>query len=129
MLRTLELNRHLAEEADRQLTRFAADGYALTEAGYWAKGLKAADNPLQEGENVTLHLCLFLLDSTLVRDVRASFVVGKEQLPEAVNDALLQMERGSAASVIAPWYLAYGTTGNDNIPPYTNLRFEIETLQ
>ena len=129
LLQALEMNRRLAEEADRQLTRYAAEGYAMTESGYWAKGLRNADNILQEGETVEVHLRVLALDTTLLEDMRSTLTIGKEQLPEAAADALRQMTRGAKVSLAVPWYLAFGSTGTDHVPPYTNVLIEMETAQ
>lgn len=127
LLQALEMNRRLAEEADRQLSRYAAEGYAMTESGYWAKGLRDTGNRLQEGENVEVHLRVLALDSSLIEDMRSTLTIGKEQLPEAATDALRQMARGEKVSLAVPWYLAFGSTGTDHVPPYTNVLIEIET--
>jgi len=127
LLQALEVNRHLAEEADRQLTRFASAGYAQMESGYWAKGLRDTDSPLQEGETAQVHVRVLSLDSTLFEDTRLTVTIGKEQLPEAATDALRHMTRGGRVQLAVPWYLAFGSTGNNSVPPYTNVLIELET--
>jgi len=42
--------------------------------------------------------------------------------------ALTDMHVGDTAEVIMPYNCAYGTTGYDNIPPYTNLRFGLRLV-
>lgn len=127
LLQAIEINRHLAEEADRQLARSVHEGYALTETGYWAKGLRYEESPLQEGQQVQLHLQVYQTDSTLLTDDRMTVTVGRTELPDAVTDALLQMNPHQQASLLVPWYLGYGSTGTPHVPPYTNLRIELET--
>lgn len=48
------------------------------------------------------------------------------KLVDGMAIALQNMAVGDKATVIIPWYLAYGETGAGNIPSYTALNFEIE---
>ena len=125
LLQTIELNQHLAQEADRELTRYVEEGYAQCESGYWAKNLRVVDHPLQEDVSVTMQMQVFLLDGQQVEQIREQVVVGKVGRMQALADAVGQMERGQTVSLIVPWYLAYGATGNEHVPPYTNLRVEL----
>lgn len=125
LLQAMELNQHLAEQADRDLTRFAAEGYAQVELGYWAKTLRVVDQPLQADERVKVQMQVFLLSGQQVEQRDEWMTVGQIECMQAVADALEQMERGEHVSLMVPWYLAYGATGNEQVPPYTNLRVEL----
>ena len=129
LLQTMVLNQHLAEQADRDLTRFAGEGYAQTELGYWAKTLRVVDHPLQTDQRVLVHMQVFVLTGQQVEQVSEWMTVGQTECMQAVGDALTQMERGEQVSLIVPWYLAYGATGNEHVPPYTNVRVELTVEQ
>lgn len=126
VLQLLELNRHLAEEADRQLVSYAKKGYILLDNGCWVKGLIPAESPLQTNETVHLWLRTYTLNDALIEDRHCTLTVGQSQEIEAVNAILTQMQHRSQISLIAPWYQAYGATGSEQIPPYTNIRIEIQ---
>ena len=125
LLQAIETNQHLAEEADRALSTFVSEGYAQQELGYWTKGMYAVDRPLQAGEQATVSLQVYSLGGELLLETTEQVTVGKTQMIQAVEDALLQMERPQTVSLLVPWYLAYGTTGTDRVPPYTNVRIEL----
>jgi len=58
-----------------------------------------------------------------------SFNVGQQQVIPAWDEALQTMSVGSKALIIAPSSLAYGPNGNQGIPPYSPLVFEIEVVK
>lgn len=125
LLQLIEINQHLAEEADRQVAQYS-EGYALNETGFWTRGLKTVDHPLQEGEQVEIHIAVYGLDSTLYEHVAQTQTIGKIEHAQAVVEVLSEMEHGQHVSILAPWYVAFGGTGGHNVPPYTNVRIEVE---
>lgn len=125
LLHLIEINQHLAEEADRQVAQYS-EGYALNEIGFWARGLKTVAQPLQEGEQVEMRISIYGLDSTLYESVAQTYTIGKIEHAQAVVEVLQEMEHGQHVSILAPWYVAFGGTGAHNVPPYTNVRIEIE---
>ncbi len=126
LLKAIETNQRLAQEADKAISNYANEGYAQYETGFWAKTLREVDNPLQEGEKVMVHYRVYSMDDVLLEDIREAVVMGKSTRIQAVTEALYMMERGEKVSLIVPWYLAYGATGNETVAPYTNLRVELE---
>lgn len=124
LLIMMQLNEKMSEEADRQLLKHA-DGYALWENGCWTKGWKEPATPLQEGEKVQLHMLVYSLDSTLLEDITQTITIGRNDNMEMLDEFLPQLERGSQLSVLVPWYMGYGTTGNEHVAPYINLRVEL----
>lgn len=67
--------------------------------------------------------------STLAGDTLESKKInirfGKKEIPVGLEEGLKLMRAGEKMRLIVPWYLAYGITGNDNIPAYTSLVYEI----
>ena len=127
MAMLLQLNQHMAEEADRQLSRFVNAGYVQMENGCWVCGLKNVDEPLRNGDKTDVWIRVYLLDGTLVEDIHRTMTVGQEQTTQAVADLLPEMPRNGKVSMLVPWYIGYGTVGSEHIPPYTNMRMEIQT--
>lgn len=125
ILQLIEINQHLAEEADMQVARYS-EGYALSEAGYWTRGLRVADKPLADGERVEMLIAIYGLDGTLYESVAQEQTIGKTEHAQAVVEVLQEMEHGQHVSILAPWYVAFGGTGAHNVPPYTNVRIEID---
>ncbi|MDR1974347.1 MAG: FKBP-type peptidyl-prolyl cis-trans isomerase [Bacteroidales bacterium] len=58
-----------------------------------------------------------------------SVTVGSGQVIPGFEEAIMMMKKGGRATVILPSSLAYGAQGNQVIPPYTPLVFEIEILK
>ena len=58
-----------------------------------------------------------------------SFGVGMQQVIPAWDEALQTMTVGTKALIVTPSALAYGPNGNQGIPPYSPLVFEIEVVK
>jgi FKBP-type peptidyl-prolyl cis-trans isomerase len=43
-------------------------------------------------------------------------------------EGLQLLKKGSKANILVPYDQAYGTSGYQDIPPYTNLLFEVEVV-
>lgn len=125
LLQLIEINQHLAEEADRQVAQHS-EGYALRETGFWTRGLKTAEHSLTEGERVDTRIAIYGLDGTLYESVAQEQTIGKIEHAQAVVEVLSEMEHGQHVSILAPWYVAFGGTGGHNVPPYTNVRIELD---
>ncbi len=125
LMKAIETNQHLAEEADRALSFYAGSGFAQQELGYWTKGMAAVERTLPPDSTVRVRRTVFTLDSLLLEDVTEEVTVGKAHQIQAVADALPMLEHGQTVTLLVPWYLAYGTTGTTAVAPYTNLRIEL----
>ena len=131
-LALMELNRQLAQAADRQLVQLVqeqAEPYALYEAGTWMTILDRGDEtsaaPAYD-EQWTVHMQIYDLSGRMLVDSEASYRIGRHELPEAVDENIGELRRGGKARLMAPWYAAYGLKGTENIPPYENVIIEIE---
>ncbi len=124
LIQSVTFNQQMAEKADAQLIGYA-DGYTLTEDSYWVRGLKPTDTPLTDGETVKMHALFYRLDSTLLTDHTADATLGRIDEIPAIMSVIPQMNRGDSISLLVPWYLAFGSTGNGVVPPYENIRIEL----
>jgi FKBP-type peptidyl-prolyl cis-trans isomerase len=57
-----------------------------------------------------------------------SFNIGYGQVINGWDEGILYMKNGGKATLIIPSSLAYGSKGNNDIPPYSTLIFDIELL-
>lgn len=126
-LQAVELNKHMAEQADAQLLKYS-DGYSLMEDNYWVKGLTSHTSDLQDNDAISLHARFYRLDGTLVADHEAETIRGKIDDIQAIVLVTPLLARGDSVSLLVPWYLAFGSTGQGNVPPYENIRVEL-TIQ
>ena len=131
-LALMELNQRLAQAADEQVARVAQsqeETYALYEANAWmhifdhgdeTRGLPSKNEPL------TVHLRVMNMDKQLLMDAEGTYVLGKRELPEAVEQNIGELHHGGKARLFVPWYSAYGLQGTAAIPPYENVIIDIE---
>lgn len=131
-LALLELNQQLALVADQQLTQLAQaqeETYALYDANTWmhvyTRGDESTPSP-QANEEWTVHMLVYDLSENLLVDSEASYCIGKQELPRAVEMNMSELHHGAKARLLAPWYAAFGLRGTSQIPPYENVIIEIE---
>jgi peptidylprolyl isomerase len=89
----------------------------------------------KNGQKVKVHYILSRLDGREIQnsyknDKPFEFVLGQGRVIKAWDEAVLKMDKGSKAKIIAPSNLAYGKRGRGmEIGPYTTLVFELELLE
>lgn len=87
-----------------------------------------------EGEKVELDFEAFLLDgtsmgSTFGQDEKLSFVLGEGNTLPGWEEVVPQMHLGERVRAIMPFEMAYGDHQVGDIPPYTNLVYDIKLLK
>ena len=104
------------------------------ESGLYKKTLKAGkgDSP-KAGQQVSVHYTgKFangdVFDSSVDRGEPFTFVLGQSQVIQGWDEALATMKAGEKAMLVIPSKLAYGENGNQRIPPYAPLIFEVELI-
>ena len=122
----------LAKAADDELARYvqqSGDTFALYDNCTWMricdKG-RQYEPKIQRGEEHVIHLEVYDLKGNLLADILRPFVVGKDQLPMAADANMTVLNPGAKAEMVAPWYMAYGASGTESVPPYTNVLIEME---
>jgi len=121
----LTMNQKMANEADLQLMNMAPADYVLMEENYWVRGLGNDTVGLLADEYVSLEAQFYSLDSTLLTTHQAETQVGKVDEIQAIVYVLAKMQRGMHVSMLVPWYMAFGSAGNQDVRPYENIRVEL----
>ena len=67
-------------------------------------------------------------EGNLYEDRHETFCVGKTGDMRVLDPVLRQLHRGDSVSILAPWYMAYGSLGSQVVPPYTNVRIELRVF-
>lgn len=132
-LQLMELNQHMAAEADAELLRYVEaqpETYALYHGGVWVHILEAGDDerkPYQLGQDCPLRMRVYTLGKTqrLLSDQQGTYRLSGDQLPVAVMEVVRELPPGTSARLVAPWYAAYGITGNQHVPPYQNVIIDL----
>jgi len=127
-LQLIAMHQTMAEQADLQLARIADKDYVLMEENFWVKGLKDG-NPeqplLQEGDYVDLSVAFYDMHDRMLANHQANVLLGQVDEIQAVVQVLPYLKRNMHVSMLVPWYLAFGSAGNREIPPYENLKVEV----
>ncbi len=123
----------MVEKANTDLALYVKEldsAYTLAPRGYWyRKTVSTQGDTLRKNDEVTVRMLLHDLYGNFLEDAEANLIIGKQTLPIAIEDYLLHMCVGEKASLIIPWYDAYGTIGTNTIPAYTNIRVAIEVIE
>lgn len=124
----LVLNQNMAEQADLHLSHYADSGFVQLDNNAWVKGELTTDSAqmLQEDEYVSLEATFCTLKGQLLFSHQAEVQVGKADEIQAVQDILPWLKKDRTVTMLVPWYLAFGSAGNDYVPPYENIRVELK---
>ncbi len=127
------MTQRMVEEANNTLAQYVRrldSAYALAQRGYWYRITQhTANDTIRKNQQVLAHIVVQDLQGQLLTDSEQSLIVGQQILPADVEAFLLQMCIGERASLLLPWYVAYGALGNEWVPAYANVRMEIEIIE
>ncbi len=127
------LTQRMVEGANADVARYVQDldtTYTLAARGYWyCKTQCGQGDALKKDSEARVRVVVQDLQGNVLDDSEVDVTVGKQALPIALDEYLLQMCVGEKASLIVPWYAAYGATGTNTIPAYTNVRVAIEVIE
>ena len=131
-LAAMELNMQLAKAADKAVMEAALaqeESYALYESQAWIhifdNGDDQRDKP-QLGQACDIHMRVYTFDGTLLVDTEGHYILGKGELPSAVERNACELNHGTKARMYVPWYTAFGLQGTEFVPPYENVIIDIE---
>jgi len=129
----LAINQNLAKKEDGILKTIALQkdkAFKKSEIGFWykierlGKGSKINDSTV-----CTFTYSLMSLKGKLLQRNEKQIVIGKNQIIAGLEEGLKLMNKGDSATMIIPWYLAYGMKGEEPlIPPYTSLIYEVKVF-
>ena len=126
------MNQRLAEQTDKELLEYVKqhdpETFVAGVQGYWYKKIVKTDaHVIKEDMSPDVRLIISTLDGKMLIDSRQIVNFSDNDLIVPIRDVLLMMRIGEQAEVLIPWYAAYGTTGNQFVPPYANIKVVIET--
>lgn len=133
----LAINEQLTQKEDSLLQLYVAQSdkkYIRNELGFWyVIENRGNGSQVKKEENCVFSYRLQVLKfdqsgKSLVQKADAGtkkIVTGKKEIIEGLEECLLLLHRGDNATVIIPWYLAYGLKGNEFVPPYCSVIYTI----
>lgn len=122
---------------DSLIKKYLADNKITvkpTESGlYIDVKIKGKGAKIKKGDNVEVNYKGMLTDGRIFdasdkHEQAFIFPAGMQQVIPAWDEALLTMTEGTKAILVCPSNLAYGPRGNQGIPPYAPLVFELEVV-
>lgn len=135
-LALIELNQRYVQQATTELAFYVSENhvnYTLDEMGFWYRIVEAGNGPVAlEQPTLTLHRQLYSLGDSiqLYRDEVMQVRPAKKEIMDAIDLAFPYFHVGDSVSILAPWYMAFGSKGDgDDILPYTSLRVELRIMQ
>lgn len=127
------MNHEMAMAADQEVqdyVRLQPQPFEQQEGGYWfcLSGAPGQGNTIQRQESCQVILRICSLDGTELTQTEGQYAVEQDHLPQAIRHAMTRMRHGESATLVCPYYTAYGATGNARIPAYENVIIYIELL-
>lgn len=139
--RAAKLRNDYPEETDRAAEEFAYYVGLLTMFGveptasglYYMVTEEGNGEKPEVGKPVTMHYTGKLLngtvfDSSVERDQPFQFVLGVGQVIPGWDEGVQLMTKGEKGVFYIPYYLGYGERDMGDIPPFSNLIFEVELI-
>lgn len=126
-IQTMAYNTLLAEKASEATKKYVQQdsfhSYEALDGTSWICINLIAGDTIVPRDNEVWHINALIndLSGKALLEIDDQFTIGQNELPTAIDMAIRRMHNGEEAIVVAPWYLAFGASGNDAIGPYTNV--------
>jgi FKBP-type peptidyl-prolyl cis-trans isomerase len=125
----LTINQDLTHKEDSLLEAYVkskGQPFKRSEMGFWYKIDESANGVgIENKATYNFRYKLSILNGKEIENSKKTVVIGKKQLIIGLEEGLRLLHKGDSATFIIPWYLGYGMKGNENIPPYTSLKYEV----
>jgi FKBP-type peptidyl-prolyl cis-trans isomerase len=125
----LAINQDLTHKEDSLLEIYVKsknETFKRSELGFWYKIAESGKGvKIEDKASCSFNYKLSILDGKEIENSKKTAIIGKKQLVIGLEEGLKLLHTGDSATFIIPWYLGYGMKGNENIPPYTSLRYEV----
>ena len=131
-LALMEFNSQLAKAADKTVmdaVQAQEEPFALYEGQTWMHIVETGDTDgglLIPGQAYSIHMRVYTLDGRMLEDTEGTYLLGKAELPAGIDWNIRELHHGAKARLFIPWYMAFGPKGNEHIPPYENVRIDLE---
>jgi len=129
----LIINQNLAKKEDGALKKLALQqdkAFKKSPIGFWYK-IKhvGTGSGLKDSVICKFSYRMLSLSGKLLQEEQKEIVIGKKQVVIGLEEGLKLMNKGDSATIIVPWYLAYGMKGDaPQIPPYTSIMYKIKVI-
>lgn len=99
-------------------------GFRRNKSGFWYKiNYPTNHQQVKTSGKYRIQYSVYSLDNNFLLNETKWIETGKREVIRGLDEALLLMHRGEKASLIIPWYLAYGLKGDlKTVSPYTSVK-------
>ena len=93
-------------------------------SGFWYKiNYPTKHQPVKTGGKYRIQYSVYTLDNKFLLNETKRVETGKREIIRGLDEMLLLMHPGEKATLIIPWYLAYGLKGDlKTVGPYTSVK-------
>jgi len=140
------VSKELLQKANRQIVKNNnAEIDAYTQRHKWENVQKTgtglryyiyknnSETKIVSGQSIRIKYWLKTLEGLVIIDkikpTEKQFVVEKENAESGINEVLTYLHIGDKAKIILPPHLAFGLSGNENIPPMAVLVYDLEVVE
>jgi hypothetical protein len=92
------------------------------------KGTRPPTPDLKAGDVVMVNYKGYFLNNVEFDKGEFEVTIGAGSVIPGFDDGLAHMRVGEKTTIIIPWQYAYGSTGNNSIPPFSTLVFDLEVV-
>jgi len=125
----LTINQYLTHNEDSLLEAYVKSKngtFKRSELGFWYKIDESGNGVgIENKASYNFRYKLSILNGKEIENSKKTVIIGKKQLVIGLEEGLKLLHKGDSATFIIPWYLGYGMKGNEHIPPYTSLQYEV----
>ena len=129
----VEINRKLIEIEDSTLAvhlKNLETPFLRDSLGYWYQvHSKSVVKSTKSDSIFAIDYKVYSLAGELLIKKTEKIETGKKQIISAIENILQKMTVGDSATLLSPWYLAYGTRGDGiNVEPYQSVKIELKVI-
>jgi len=122
----VQVNERLIEAEDSLLNKYVSksdSNFVKHKTGFWYKlNHQVTGTKPKANVNCSVNYSVYTLGGDFLFNKDEEIIIGKKQIITGIEEALLMMHPGEKATLIVPWYLAYGVKGNlKEVGPYTSI--------
>ena len=100
--------------------------FRKTPSGVWYRIQKTTKlDSIKNDSIISFSYIAYSLEGVKLKEGIKTNKFNKKELPTGLEEGLKLMRKGESARIIIPWYLAYGMQGNEEIPPYTSIIYDV----
>lgn len=129
----LKINQKLILHEDSMLADYISrsdSDFIKNNLGFWYKiNTKTDGASMKEKSKCFVFYRVYSLENNLLLEKNDTIQIGKKQIINGIEEGVKLMKKGESATLILPWYEAYGMKGyEDKVKAYTSVKVYLRVL-